>query len=296
MRRHCFVPAIVISWTLLSASHAYADFVFVDPLYSHTVTKNIVYATGATKATPIDLLLDVYQPKDIGLAPVPPNRPAIVIQDGGAWTSGSKDAGRVTTPAKYFADRGYTVFVTDYRQIGDNPVPGPGPWDSLVIPGLLKLYPGAGTIRSGIEDFSKAITFVRDNAATYGIDATRVAATGGSAGGINAMLLAYNNPPAAYAPQAVLGLVSTMYDNYNLIDAGEPPAFLLNSKTDLVIQYNPTSRRWSTGWRRWDSTTNRGSKTSASARTTSTTTTIPTSPGWTNPKTKLCSSGCGTSW
>jgi hypothetical protein len=30
-----------------------------------------------------------------------------------------------------------------------------------------------------------------------------------------------------------------MYGNHNLIDGGEPPAFLLNSKTDAVVLYSP---------------------------------------------------------
>lgn len=30
-----------------------------------------------------------------------------------------------------------------------------------------------------------------------------------------------------------------MYGNQNLIDAGEPPAFLLNSKSDSLILYSP---------------------------------------------------------
>jgi hypothetical protein len=30
-----------------------------------------------------------------------------------------------------------------------------------------------------------------------------------------------------------------MYGNHNLIDSGEPPAFLLNSKTDAVVLYSP---------------------------------------------------------
>src|SRR5438874_156976 len=39
--------------------------------------------------------LDVYQPVGIGKAPLLHNRPAIVIQEGGAWVSASKTNGRV---------------------------------------------------------------------------------------------------------------------------------------------------------------------------------------------------------
>ena len=37
----------------------------------------------------------------------------------------------------------------------------------------------------------------------------------------------------------MVAYVATMYGNYNRIDAGEPPAFLLNSVTDPLIPYSP---------------------------------------------------------
>ena len=145
----------------------------------------------------------------------------------------------MTTPAIYLAQRGFTVVTANYRQINDNPVVGAGPWSSLSFPFYIQIYPSANVVRAGIEDFAAAIAWTRSNAATYGIDPDRIGAAGGSAGGIDALLLTYNNPPAAYAPQAVVGLVSTMYGNQDLVDAGEPPAFLLNSKTDAVVLYTP---------------------------------------------------------
>jgi hypothetical protein len=204
-----------------------------------STTSNITYGLGNTTGEPIPLKLDIYRPTNIGQGAVPALSPAVVLQDGGAWTSASKDHERVTTPAKYFAERGFTVITANYRQINDNPLVGPGPWNSLNFPFYIQLYPSANVVRAGIEDFAKAIEWTRTNAEEYGIDPNRIAAAGGSAGGIDALLLTYNNPPAAYAPQAVVALVATMYGNHNLIDSGEPPAFLLNSKTDAVVLYSP---------------------------------------------------------
>lgn len=229
----------VIALALAVASPAVASRIFADPIFGVSVTPNITYALGNTTGGPVPLRLDIYRPTDIGQGAVPALSPAVVLQDGGAWTSASKNHERVTTPARYFAERGFTVITADYRQINDNPVAGPGPWTSLSFPFYIQLYPGANVVRAAIEDFAKAIEWTRTNASAYGIDPKRIAAAGGSAGGIDALLLAYNNPPAANAPQAVVALVATMYGNHNLIDAGEPAAFLLNSETDAVVLYYP---------------------------------------------------------
>jgi acetyl esterase/lipase len=90
---------------------------YLDALYGYNRTTDIVFGTGNTNNGPMQLLLDVYQPTDIGLGAVQSNRPAIVIQDGGAWTSGDKQNGRVVTPAIFLAQRGFTVFVADSRQV-----------------------------------------------------------------------------------------------------------------------------------------------------------------------------------
>jgi acetyl esterase/lipase len=211
----------------------------VDPIYGVSITSNITYAFGNTTGGPLPLKLDIYRPTNIGQGAVPALSPAVVLQDGGAWTSASKEHERVTIPANYLAQRGFTVISANYRQINDNPVVGAGPWNSLSFPFYIQLYPSANVVRAGIEDFARAVEWTRSNAAIYGIDPNRIAAAGGSAGGIDALLLTYNNPPATYSPQAVVALVATMYGNHNLINAGEPPAFLLNSETDPVVQYYP---------------------------------------------------------
>jgi hypothetical protein len=239
MGRRIGVVAGIVSLAFVGASSVFAGRIFFDPIYGVSTTSNIVYASGNTTGAPISLTLDLYRPTNIGQGSVPALSPAVVLQDGGAWTSASKDHERVTTPAKYLAQRGFTVITANYRQINDNPVVGAGPWNSLSFPFYIQIYPSANVVRAGIEDFAMAMAWTRANAATYGIDPNRIAAAGGSAGGIDALLLTYNNPSAAYVPQAVVGLVSTMYGNHNLVNAGEPPAFLLNSTTDSVVLYSP---------------------------------------------------------
>ena len=253
-----FILLVLSLWGL--AAHSQAGLVYVDPLYGVQVTSNVVYGTGIAKGVSKNLLADIYQPVDIGNGAVPLNRPAVVIQDGGAWTSASKTRPRVTTPAQYLAQRGYTVIVTDYRQgapglpfgLAD---PGPDapvttgqtifgnvPWAGLTTSGhLYNTYPGMNPIRAGIEDFAVAIDWTRTNAAMLGIDPNRIGIAGGSAGGINGLLLQYNNNPVdpRYAAQAVVALVSTMMGNWTRIQPGGPPVFLLNNTLDQVVPWSP---------------------------------------------------------
>lgn len=234
-----------IVWSTVSPASAAQ--VYIDHIYSVTRTRDVVYGTGAVSGGgSMALLMDVWQPTYNGTYQVLPNRPAIVIQDGGAWTTGDKNNSRVTDFARYMARRGYTVFTTDYRQFNDFPVAGPGPWDQNLNFGFpLNIYPTANVIKAGIEDFATAISHVRANAATYGIDPNRIAAAGGSSGAINAMYLQYNRRTAHGQPfqaQAVVSLVGTMYDNYDEIrgpSSETPPLFLLNGVTDQLITYSP---------------------------------------------------------
>lgn len=235
-----FVSFVAKTWPAKAAE------LYIDPLFGYSLTSDVVYGIGNTSVGPMQLKLDVYQPTNIGQGYVQADRPAVVIQDGGAWTSGSKTNGRVTTPAIYLAQRGFTVFVADYRQALDNAVSGAGPWQNLTFSGngsgmggLVSIYPGANVIRAGIEDFAAAITYTRNNAATYGIDPNRIAIAGGSAGAVNAMDLQYNNNPvnASYRAQAVVALVGTMYGDWDKMQPGGPPLFLWNNALDPVIWY-----------------------------------------------------------
>lgn len=246
MSRKLFLVAALVATTFTSANRVSAALLYIDQIYSVTRTRDVVYGTGATSSGSMQLLMDVWQPTDKGSGAVQPNRPAIVLQDGGAWSTADKDNSRVTDFARYMAQRGFTVFTTDYRQVGDNPVVGPGPWNqNLDIEFPLNVYPGANVIKSGVQDFATAISFVRANAALYGIDPNAIAAAGGSAGAVNAMYLQYNMRTAhdqTFQAQAVVSLVGTMYNNYDLVrgpQSEHPPLFLLNGISDLLIPYSP---------------------------------------------------------
>jgi acetyl esterase/lipase len=246
MRRSLTLGVILVALNSF-ISVGSAGLVYIDPLYGYQKTSDVQFGVGNTNLGGMPLLLDVYQPVDIGNGPVLPNRPAVVIQDGGAWTSGKKTNGRVVTPAIFLAQRGYTVFIADYRQVGDSPsTAGPGRWSNLnpsangsVLGFLTAIYPGVNTVRAGIEDYAKAITYVRQNAGLFGIDPAYIAGIGGSAGGINLLDLQYNGDTSAelYRTQANISAVGSMMGDWNKVGPNGAPLFLWNNQLDPLIHY-----------------------------------------------------------
>lgn len=108
-----------------------------------------------------ELHLDIYRPND------KKKYPALIMVHGGGWRSGNKSMGRPM--AQRIATEGYVTIPVEYRL-------------SLEAP-----YPAA------IHDIKAAIRWVKGNAEKYGVDTTRIAIEGESAGGQLAMLVAMTN-------------------------------------------------------------------------------------------------------
>lgn len=87
-------------------------------------------------------------------------RPAIVFFHGGGWQGGNPSQFEETS--KYFAKRGVVCFNVEYRLLGKD-----------------KNDPPAVCIA----DAKSAVRWVRKRAASWGVDPTKIAAGGGSAGG-----------------------------------------------------------------------------------------------------------------
>jgi acetyl esterase len=111
-----------------------------------SITRNVSYGEGGKEH-----LLDVYSPKDAqGPCPV------VLYVHGGGFRILSKDTHWMMGLA--FASRGYIVFNINYRLAPKHP------------------YPAA------FEDVCQAVTWVQENAAEYGGDASRLLLAGESAG------------------------------------------------------------------------------------------------------------------
>lgn len=120
------------------------------------------------------LHLDIYLPPTTSAEPLP----VVVWMHGGAWIHGNKDR----CPFAFLAGEGYAVVSINYRLA-----------DVAIFP-------------AQIHDCKAAIRWIRGHAEKYGFDPTRIAATGGSAGGHLAALLGTSGGVAKLEPGRVLDL------------------------------------------------------------------------------------------
>lgn len=195
-----------------------------------TVTSGITYRTAKNQdGTDATLKLDVYQPTGDKVTA----RPAIVWIHGGSFCCGNRTSGEIVDQAQVFAKKGYVGFSIDYR---------------LNDPGCTSI--GASciqAIRDAWHDAQAAVRWVRDNAATYRIDTTRIAAAGTSAGAITALNVGYGSDDVG--PGVTSTTSSTIRAAVSLSgaallttpDPGEPPALDFHGTADTLVPY-----QWST--------------------------------------------------
>ena len=145
------------------------------------------------------LRLDVYKPK----TPDPEGelRPAIIEVHGGGWVFGSR-AEQGIPLLNHLAANGWVGFNIDYR-----------------------LSPRA-TMPDHVVDVKRAIAWVREHAADYGVDPDRICLTGGSAGGHLCALAALTSDDRSLQPgfedadTSVTAAVA-FYGLYDMLDAEE---------------------------------------------------------------------------
>lgn len=116
---------------------------------------------AVTYSEPIgrSLEMDIYRPKGSW-----ETLPAVLCIHGGGWAKGNRS--NHSKLARAIASKGYVAATISYRLSGDAPFP------------------------AAIQDCQAAVRFLRDNASQFGIDAEHIGATGLSAGGHLAALLA----------------------------------------------------------------------------------------------------------
>lgn len=118
--------------------------------------------------------MDIYLPPDEGT-----DRPAVLLIHGGGWSKFSKDV--YVDHGHRLADAGYVVAAINYRLVPDGAYP-------LMI-----------------RDCLCALSFLRNNAAEYGIDPDRVAVGGYSAGGHLSSLIAVASDVEEFQPDCDAG-------------------------------------------------------------------------------------------
>ncbi len=127
------------------------------------------------------LTMNVYRPRRSGRFPI------LVQIYGGAWQRGNPDS--FANFAQWMAERGYVVFAIDYRHAPR--------WK----------WPAQ------LDDVRQALGWIRDHAAAYDADTSRVALIGRSAGGHLALMAAYTPGPLP------VSAVISYYGPTDLVDA-----------------------------------------------------------------------------
>ena len=170
--------------------------IYASPQYqADQVTEYTVPYSSAPDANGVvsPLLMDIFVPPDAATAP----RPTIVEVHGGSFVGGSRTDNDADT--EQWALDGYVGVTIDYRLA---PLADAGNANEVALAAAATL------------DAQQSIRFLKANATTYGIDPTRIAMEGFSAGGALALATgvsataAYSGPLSDYSP-SVAAAVST---------------------------------------------------------------------------------------
>jgi acetyl esterase/lipase len=191
--------------------------------------------------------LDIYRPDPS----LPGPRPAVVVIHGGGFTGGGK--AEIPNPnqlnsgpgqeARNLADAGFVAFSINYRLGTLSPTCTPGCTTGLhytTIPGT----PSQDNFE--LQDARMAMRWVRQHASDYGVDPTRVAAVGGSAGGTLALLLGNVGVRGDDKPDVVASFSGPAYlrlpPHCGTLLGSVPCTTAINSGGMGIL--NPPSIRW----------------------------------------------------
>jgi acetyl esterase/lipase len=202
----------------------YRDLVFA----TVGTTTNVTYGSAVNNSgQTITLLLDIYEPTGDTVT----ERPAIVWVHGGSFCCGDKTSAEIVDEATTFARKGYFNVSINYRLEPGGCSAG-APTTTCLI-----------AIQEARADAQTAVRFLRTNAALYGIDETRIAIGGSSAGAITALNVAFASSEDPTA--AVGGAVSLSGANIlSVISAGDAPSLLFHGTSDTVVPYQWAVNTW----------------------------------------------------
>lgn len=178
-----------------------------------TVVSGLTYGTAVTSTgQTVELKLDLHLPPDAGLGP----RPLVIAVHGGGYTGGTRE--QMAGTAREYARRGFVGATISYR----------------LRPGASSLADLVGAAADAIEDGSSAVGWLRANAATYGIDPTRIALVGSSAGGGVALGVAADGVPGvAAAVSTGLHLTPGLAD-FTFVPT-DPPVMMFHYDQDTSV-------------------------------------------------------------
>ncbi len=165
--------------------------VYNEKKFEVKVTEDVVFAQGLTHSswgvgdgTPMDLLLDVYEPVRDNPAPMP----VVVVIHGGGFVGGSKGHQVLSGMARGFAERGWVSFSIDYR-VASHAGTLPAGYPDAPQGATAKQADQWRALYPACRDAKAAIRWIRAHADDYSLATDHVAAIGGSAGSFLALAL-----------------------------------------------------------------------------------------------------------
>ena len=217
---------------------AFAALRYRTPIFSGASSITVTYGSAPdfTSNAPVTLQLDLYRP----LGDVATSRPLLVWIHGGAFLSGNRS--QMAAESRAYAQLGYVTASISYRLDPGNHClqvqAGQYAGDELIA----ERARCEKAILGARDDAATAIAWLRANAAKYGIDPTRVAVGGSSAGAITAIHVGQTlntpgfPPPAASHVSAVLAMSGCNYVE-NSIDALDAPIAVSASGGDALVPF-----------------------------------------------------------
>jgi para-nitrobenzyl esterase len=195
---------------------------------SVVVNSNIQYGSAPdAQGNPVALRLDLYRPP---LSDTQSKRPALVWVHGGGFSGGDKTNIVPVDVANTFAKLGYVVVSINYRLLGPGCTANPG-MPSCIIAALEAKH-----------DAQAAVRWLRANAATYGVDPTRIGVGGESAGAITATLVGLHSEDVGSSgnpglSSTVRGFVSVSggLPGGAFANAGDAPGLFFHGTADGIV-------------------------------------------------------------
>jgi acetyl esterase/lipase len=200
-----------------------------------TITSGLTYGSAPDlSGNQVTLTLDMYQPS----GDTQRSRPAIVLVHGGSFVGGSSTDSGVVKLAKAFAQRGYVAVSINYRLLGDKEKCGQeDPPSQACVTAVLAAQ----------HDAQAAVRWMRANATTYGVDPTRIAIGGTSAGAGTALAVAVNsgdvgdsgNPGYSSKVGAAVAISADFPHSLasTYFDPGDSPIQMFNGTADTVVPF-----------------------------------------------------------
>ncbi len=224
------VVAVVAAGCDLEAIPGQGPLRYRDEIFTSTTkTADVAYGSAVGQSGQTETLtLDVYRPAGDTVN----RRPVIVWVHGGSFRSGTKSSPEIVDEATTFARKGYVTASINYRL------------SSTGCGGAAPLGECVNAINRAREDAQAAVRFFRARAGTYGVDPTRIAIGGSSAGAITALNVGYqpNHPGNSGNPgfsSAVGGAVSlsgaVIFTGE--VGPGDAPALLFHGTEDGLVPY-----------------------------------------------------------